>query len=83
MPKKKKYEKPPDEKEYHGPYVAVQKVTNRHSKRCSMCGEKPEYMRIIVWSEGSSIHPTTDCYCLFHGVEFIREKVDFLKFILK
>ncbi|MBT6052619.1 hypothetical protein HN803_03240 [candidate division WWE3 bacterium] len=70
------------DKEYYGPYIVVQEITNRHSKRCNLCGEKPKDIRILVKSEDIFEHGKVDCYCLHHGIQFLHLQIDSLKSIL-
>jgi len=70
------------DKEYYGPYVVVQEITNRHSKRCNLCGEKPKGSRILVKSEDIYAQGKVDCYCLHHGLQFLHAKIKSLQSIL-
>ena len=68
---------------YSGPYISIQKVNKRHSKKCEFCDEKPENLRIMVWSEDIYKHCSVNCYCLDHGINFLRKKIIFLQQTLK
>jgi len=71
-----------ENKAYRGPYITVQNVTNRHRKKCESCGKKPEKIRILVWS-GDINSMKMDCYCVNHGISFLKEKITFLNDILE
>jgi len=70
-------------KNYYAPYATIEKVTNRHSKKCKSCGRKPQKLRIVIWSENSSKYWAMDCYCIDHGLNVLRKKIEFLKLVLK
>ena len=79
---KKKLTKNNTDKEYSGPYIVVQEITNRHSKRCNHCGEKPKGSRILIKSEDIFSQSKVDCYCLHHGVQFLHLQIDSLQSIV-
>lgn len=70
-------------REFTGPYTVLEKVTKRHSKKCKFCDKLPEKMRIMVWSENTCQHWKWDCYCVNHGIRFIRGKIKSLQSILE
>jgi len=70
-------------KNYYAPFATIEKVTNRHSKKCEFCGKKPKNLRIVIWSESSRAYWQMDCYCIDHGLNILREKIKFLKLVLK
>jgi len=81
--KTKKKNESIDSKQYLGPLVTLQKVNKRFSKKCEVCGEKPEGWRIIARNDREHNFPIIDCYCIKHGIGLLNEKISFIQTTLK